>query len=513
MDFLIPDCGYKGIKRIEIPKSDIDFAGGDYGLSILQKYLPSILAEHKKNASKIEYFWNYKNGLQDIQKKTRLYNKDSLNNNIITENHASRQVDFKVGLSTSEIRDYTIKSDIQDVEDKKADITYLGRYFTDCNFFGKDKTLKEWIFATGIGTTFACPRTDIGYFDMENEAPFEFDIVDPRENFVVYSSARNKQPLFCVQIVEVEQNPNSKTITKQKEIHIETRYASFIVNTNLEFRNPKNWTFETVKGFRYLPMIEHSANISRIGLVELNRELFNAINTLVSSVEDMVVDNANVILVFKNTDITGEQVQEMKSAGAIIISDSNNARQGSVADLDTITIEIPFEGLNKYYEQRINQAYDIAGVPLASAQISSGGSTGQAVVYGGGWSNAYTIIKSEINSLLIGDYELLKLILQICKMYPDTPIDRLFASQIDIKYRINQNDNFLVKAQGIMNLYSTNMPKEEILKASGLFSDVGAVARKWEEADQKAKEEARKSRQTTSISETKANDGNNSENE
>jgi len=128
---------------------------------------------------------------------------------------------------------------------------------------------------------------------------------------------------------------------------------------------------------------------------------------------------------------------------------------------------------------------------LASGQVTSGGDTGQARLLGGGWSNAYTIITNDITSLLKGDYAILRLMLQFCYVTPKNPINDLAASDVDIKYRINQNDNFLVKAEGIAQLYGVNMPKEAIVKASGLFSDTNAVTTQWEESDRLAKEEER----------------------
>lgn len=501
---LIPNFAFRGIQRIEIPKVDSDFATAeDYGLSILAKYMPKILSKHRENAEKIEYLRRYYQGVQDISHKTRLYQKDCINNNKIVENHALRQVDFKVGFLTGEQREYTAKSEMKENSEAKAELSTLAKYLTDCGFYGKDKDLKEWVYSVGVGVGFCAPRTDIiekisetdyvlvDDFDIENQSPFEIETLSPIDNFVVYSTARGKKPLFCVSIVEVEKNPDSDSTATQKEIHIETRYASFVLNTNLSYRGLKNLRRETVKKFHYLPMVEHYANSSRMGLIELNKDLFNSINTLVSSVADMVVDNANVILVFRNVDITGEQVRTMKQAGAIIISDKKDI-QNTGAGLDTITIEIPFAGLNEYYEQRLTQAYDIAGVPLASGQVTSGGDTGQARLLGGGWNNAYTIIKNDMNSLLLCDYDMLKLMLYVCKLYETCPIDKLNASQVDIKYRINQSDNFLVKAQGINQLYATNMPKDIILKYAGISSDIGTEGAQWEAKDKEVKSQATK---------------------
>lgn len=495
----ITDFGFRGIPKIMIPKTDDDFRSSDLGASILKKYLPICLSKHKQNAEKIEYYRAYYQGKQDICEKTRLYSKDSVNNNRITENHALRQIDFKVGFLTGEHREYTAKTELKDDDTIKSELSTLNKYFTDCNFFAKDKDLKEWVYNVGVGVTVCKPRTDIiienngnysisPFFDIENEAPFKIATVSPIDNFVVYSSGIENEPLFCVSIFEVEKDSNSLSVKTQKEIHIETRYASFICNSNLSYRGLSEIRLETEKTSHYLPIIEHWANMSRMGIVELNRDLFNSINTLVSSVADMVVDNANIIYVFKATDITDDEVKEMVRQGAIVLP-AQQIGTSQAPDLNTITISIPFSGLNEYYEQRLTQAYDIAGVPLASGAVTSGGDTGQARLLGGGWNNAYTIIRNDINSLNRGDLALLKLVLFLCKLYPNSPIKKMYASQIDIKYRINQSDNFLVKAQGIAQLYSTNMPKELILKYSGISSDIGTEATAWEEKDTELRSE------------------------
>lgn len=516
----IPEFDFKGIKRIEIPKTDLDFANdANYGFYIIKKYLPSVIATHNKNRAKIDFLYNYFLGEQDILAKKRPYDSDKFNNNKIVENHANRQVEFKVGFLTGETRDYTHKSDSD-----SDDLVYLDRYFTDCNFFSKDKALKKWVYATGIGTTYTAPRTDIiiddgnatrfatpeeGY-DVNFQAPFEFDTVDPRDNFVVYSSGYNKEPLFCVSIVDVDKSTeNDPAPIIVKQIQIETRYASFKVESDTKF---STYTWLGVNGsvtvnpksLKYLPMIEYSVNDDRLGIIEKNRSLLNSINTFRSAVADMTTDSSNAILVFKNVDIDAEEVKAMKEAGAIIISDAPNARQGSTASLDTIKIEIPFEGLNQYIDQLLQNCYDIAGVPMASGQVTSGGDTGQARLLGGGWNNAYIMINNDVTTLKGYDYEELKLILYICRQVPNCPINELYASQIDINYRINQNDNFMVKTQGMKYLYDMNMPLEFILKVSRLSNDVKTDSKNWQERIDKLHEQALED-------ESRNNSGNNSQ--
>ena len=517
---------FRGIKRIEIPKTEEDFVGGDFGASIINKYLPSILAVHKKNTEKETFFYEFFKGLQDVYLKERLYVKDAKNNNQIVENHAYQQVNFKTGFLLGEKRDYTIKSG-----STSDDLTYLDRYMTDVDFFSKDKDLKEWVYATGIGVTHCEPRTDIIIssgidavtqkpvlrymnkeegFNVLKDSPFNFEVLDPTENFVVYSSSRKKEPLFCVSIVDIDVG-NESTIEIRKQIQVESKFATFTTTADKNFLGLEKVTLLQPKVLKYIPIVEHSVNSYRQGLIELNRDLFNSINTLISSVSDIIVDNANVILVFKNVDIDAQSVKEMKKAGAIIIKDSSMGASSQGADLDTISIQIDFKGFNSYYEQRISKAYDIAGVPLASGQVTSGGDTGQARLLGGGWNNAYTVIKNDIKSFLKGDYAVLKQMLLFAQQVPDSPVNDISASEIDIKYRINQSDNFLVKAQGIAQLYNINLPYEEILKASDLFSDTNAVAQKWELSDTKAKAQTKKTINSEQIDNNSFQKDNNSQ--
>lgn len=509
----IPKMPYKGIKRIEIPYEASDFAPeSGYGLDILKKYMGRIFATHSDNAKKIQYFWDYMKGDQDIDTKTRPYNKDEYNNNKITENHAFRQVQFKVGFLTGDTREYTHKSDV-----KSDDLTYLGRYFTDVDFFSKDKDLKEWIYATGIGVDYVAPRTDIilptknvgidgqpllryagvedGY-NIETEAPFEYEVLSPVDNFVVYSSGKKKEPLFSVSVID--QDVGTDSVDIKKLISIETQYAYFECGSDNNYRNIEDVHKLDLpdKTLHYLPITEHSVNSSRIGLVELNRSLFNLVNMLLSNIADMVVQNSNVIFVFKGVELQAEEIRAMIAAGAIILP----AAQGGVSaqpDLTTLKVEIPFDGLDQYYEQRISKMYDIAGVPLASGQVTSGGDTGDARRLGGGWENAYTLINNDIRTLLRGDYTILKKMLMICRTVPSCPVNELYASQIDIKYNINKNDNLLVKAQSIRELYNSNMPKKHILKAAQLFNDIDTVADDWDRKDEEIKAEENAAETTT----------------
>ena len=497
----IPQFDYKGIKKITIPCVDEDFsASNGYGWSIIKRYLPTILTAHQKNEEKITYLYNYFLGEQDIEFKKRKRDADKDNNNKEVENHAYRQVEFKVGFLCGEIRDYAHKSD-----SKSNDLKFLDRYFTDCKFFQKDANLKEWIYSVGLGVTETKPRVDIittdidvvtqkstsryltaaeGY-NVEYESPFEFECVDPRNNFVVYSSASGEKPIFCVKYVDVDvatEKDDAPIIKKQ--LLVETRYAyfKFLAESNFGvfYWNTEKDVTSAPKSIRYLPLLEFSVNKDRIGIVEKNRSAFNTINLFRSATNDMVIDNANSLLVFKNVDIDEETIQDMIKAGAVILKDSATGAVANVADLKNITIEIPYDKMAVYVDQVTQNAYDIVGVPMASGQTTSGGDTGQARLLGGGWNNAYIVINKEKLFVQGTDYDQLKLFLMLCQQVPDSPIKNLYASDIDINYRVNQNDNLQVKAQSMKYMYDMNMPLEFILKAGGLSNDIKTDSANWQ---------------------------------
>ena len=497
----IPKFDFKGIKKITIPCVDDDFsASNNYGWSIIKRYLPTIISAHDDNKKKITYLYNYFLGEQDIEAKKRKRKADKDNNNKEVENHAYRQVEFKVGFLCGEVRDYAHKSD-----SKNNGLAFLDRYFTDCKFFQKDATLKEWIYSVGIGVTETKPRVDIitteidptnqkttfryltaseGY-NVNYESPFEFECVDPRNNFVVYSSASGEKPLFCVQYVDVDVSTEEDTQpVLKKQLLVETRYAYFRFLAENDFSifhwSPQDRVISSPKSIRYLPLLEFSVNKDRIGIVEKNRSAFNTINLFRSATNDMVVDNANSLLVFKNVDIDEDTIQDMIEAGAVILKDSVAGATASVAGLTNITIEIPYDKMAIYVDQVIQNAYDIVGVPMASGQSTSGGDTGQARLLGGGWNNAYIVINKEKLFIQGTDYDQLKLFLLLCQQVPECPIKNLYASEIDINYRVNQNDNLQVKAQSMKYMYDMNMPLEFILKAGGLSNDIKTDSANWQ---------------------------------
>lgn len=79
--------------------------------------------------------------------------------------------------------------------------------------------------------------------------------------------------------------------------------------------------------------------------------------------------------------------------------------------------------------------------------------------------------KQDENAFKRCSKEEIKLILKICRLTPNSGITSLELKDIDQKLPRNKNDNFLVKAQGLMNLITSGVSPDVAFASTGLFSD------------------------------------------
>ncbi len=496
------DFSYQGIKKIKIPIKPDEIRTPEQTVAVLNQYLNDCLSAHKVNIKKIKYFSDVYEGKQDILAKVRPYVSNY--NSKIVENHAKRQVDFKVNFMLGDKMQFSHKSD-----NCNDDLHIFDRFLADSGFHTAFMETKKDAFKYGVGTSFVQPRTDIinddgtysEDYDKDTESPFAINCVSPIENFVVYSSYVGEKELFCVNVADVTENAIFNTVGRRYIITVYTKDCVFVYN-NVAFPNcitPSSNAPEIhsqPESYRYLPIIEHIFNKERIGIIELNLSLFDAINMVVSNCADCVYDNANKLYVFKNVEADQDTVDRMIAGGAVLISTNNPE---TPADFNTVDIQFSQQDINTFYEQRVSKAYDIAGVPLASGVTSSGGDTGKARLLGGGWENAYTIIKGDIIGCEKTDYQLLKQLIAVCHTVPQTKVNELTASQIEIHYNINPNDDILSKTQSASNLYAMKMPKELILKYTNLSLDPCADAQKWEDYENSMKEEEKETAEQNAI--------------
>ncbi|MCM1437780.1 MAG: phage portal protein [Roseburia sp.] len=506
----IPSCNIEksGIPRIEIPVRlrELDE-------EVLKHYLPKCVTKLKQNAKKIQYLKKFTDGTyQEIDDRLLEIKTSGNANHKIKENHAYEIVQFKEGFRLGNKRQLVNKEGIEN-----NDVSYIEKFMTDA---GCESKIMEWVhdlYSTGIATTFIMQRGDIfsdsgegenrkvtylpaDDYDVKVNAPFVYETVNCEENAVVYSSCIGEsglKDLFCINIANVWNRDTNQTeevvtvYTRQKVYEWRNGYGQ---NELKEIGNNLNAIYGE------LPMTEHSLNKTRISPVEVIYDMLNAVNLLVSLEMNSAEDKVNQLLVFLNCNLKDDDgddvsIDEMYKNGAIAVTGSVGDR---AADVKAITNELDYTQTSVLKEQLLTRMFDIIGVPLASASVSSGNN--EAAYLGGGWTNANIIMNRDIVYGERSEREELRKIIKICKLNANNPVQSIHANEIDIKYNINQSNNYVAKSQAMQNLNDIGFDIADIIKAIPFFGDEEGVAKRCKENQEKKaeqeKEKASQSQQT-----------------
>lgn len=492
------------LEKSGIPKIEIPVKLEELDEETIKYYLPFCLQALRRNAEKIKQLNAYVDGsYQEIKDITSGDYASGKADNRIIENHAYEIVQFKESFLLGDKKQFANKESVSN-----DDMTYLDKFLSEANYYTKDLNLRHSVYATGTGISFIMPRGDIFIetgegknkrieyspdYDAKVNSPFIYETIKSEENAVVYSSCIGEsgvKDLFCFSCAEVWNKTTKKT---EYVVTVYTREGIY------EYRktNGKNSFIRIADNYAYgeLPMTEHSANETRISPVEVVYDLLNTINLLISLETNSVQDKVNQLLVFGNCDLEQTDIDSLYKNGLICLPPSGGGINPTV---DTITNDLKYTETNVLVERVLTRAFDIVGVPLASAAVSSGNN--EAAYLGGGWTNASTIIKRDILHFEQSDREELRKIIKICKLNPNNPLNETNANEIDIKYNVNQSNNLLVKTQSMQNLYDMKMPLLDILKAIPLFGDIHNVATRWQEKIDKAKAEEIANAEKTSLS-------------
>lgn len=497
------------IKKSGIPRIEIPVRLQELDEEIIKYYLPYCIGRLKQNAKKIKFFKEFVDGThQDIDDRIKPLKTSGKANHKIKENHAYEIVQFKEGFRLGNKRQLVNKEGIEN-----NDVSYIEKFMTDVD---ADSKIMEWVhdlYSTGIGTTFIQPRGDIftesvegenrkvtyltaddGY-DVNVNAPFVYEAVNSEENAVVYSSCISEsglKDLFCINIANVL--VKDATIPNQTE-EVVTVYTR---NKIYEWRALSNELIFIADCSEYgsLPMTEHALNKTRISPIEVIYDMLNAANLLVSLELNSVEDRVNQLLFFLNCNLEDGDIDKIYENGGAGLTGGVGDKS---ADVKAITNNIDYSKTSVLKEQLLTRMFDIIGVPLASASVSSGNN--EAAYLGGGWTNANIIMNRDIVYGEASEREELRKIIKICKQNPDNPVKSIHANEIDIKYNINQSNNYVAKSQAMQNLNDIGFEVADIVKAIPFFGDEEGVAKRCK-ANQEKKAEQEKVTKTTSTNST-----------
>ena len=357
-----------------------------------------------------------------------------------------------------------------------------------------DKNVANWVYATGVGYYFTEPKSEI--YDSETEAPYDLWLRPADTCAKIYSSYNGEEELFDMLVTsykKINQGKEKEFILISlylPDFYYEYEFDNTIPNTpDFKMRADKT---KTRPIYKKLPLTEKFANESRIGVVEIGETLQNAIDTIYSNEVDNVQDLVNEMLVFRNCILgdtpekKAENLRIAKRNGAIEINDKSPDIE---ADVKTISTKLDHTDILSLMESIKNELYATCGVPIAISDTSNGGNKQGALQLGNGWENAYDRLLDEINSFLVADYKLLDKILTICKKDPNSKLNELNASEIEIKYNPNMTDNMVSKSQAYQTFIQCGVPSDLAIAWCRLSNDPVTASRRIEQYREKLAQE------------------------
>lgn len=414
--------------------------------------LRKAMITHMRNSIEISYLYGYYRGRQDIQNKTKKVRPEI--NHIVTENRANEIVSFKTGFLVGEPLEYVSRKSDEKFSDsliKLNDYVYLeGKK-------RKDQDLAEWFYICGTAFRITLPHTP----ENKDEAPFNILTLDPRNTFVVYSSAIGHKPMLGVYFVRHEDG--SRTYFAYTNTFLYVVENDVIVNRYDEFLGQPHL-------YGGIPIVEYPANNARLGSFEIVKEMLDAINQVASNRIDAIDQFVQSLMVFCNCDIDTETLEQLKEMGAIkYSSDSSNPA----------SVQLLTEELNQTETQTlVNYMYEviltICGMPNRNGGNSTS-DTGTAVIMRDGWSAAESRAKAVQTMFEDSEKQTLRFILRYIKENDEN--FELPLSAIKVSFTRGNYENLLQKAQTFTMLANCNKlhPKLPFDIVSGMFSDPDAA--------------------------------------
>ncbi|MEG1506032.1 MAG: phage portal protein [Bacilli bacterium] len=436
-------------------------------INIIETYKPI----HQKNKTETNYLADYYKGKQDVLNKKK-ETRPEINNKII-ENWCYATVEFKMAFLLMNAIKYVKSNDKTNQE-----VSILNNYCKYEHKNTKDMTIYKNCLVSGRGYRYV--QGDL--INEEDEAPFSIINCDTDKTEVIYSSRMGHEQL-C-EIIEVSMQ---ETVDDKQEEY--TQYEIYTRKQKITINNKED-NYEVIS---VVPIVinehlitEYYLNDERISLIEIGKDLFDAINLTESLDADDIEQFVNAIMVFTNAKVDEDDISLIRTLGAVSISSTEQKK----ASVELLQSRLNSQQTQEYYNRLLNSLLQILGIPVASSSGGQeSGDTGKAKLTGQGFTSANIRIGNDKTMFEMCDMKSLKTIIKICRKIGNSQILKLKISDLDAKFQRDNEENMLVKTQALLNLYSCRIPKEFANAVINLFADPNAVTELQKEEIEKEEKE------------------------
>ncbi|MCI9585257.1 MAG: phage portal protein [Bacilli bacterium] len=426
------------------------YTQNDLNKEVITEILNKVFPLHLSNKADIQYLEDEYTGIQEILLKENIVRPEI--NNVVVENYAFFMTEFKKSYVFSKPVKY-----VQVGETVSDEISVLNKYMTFNRKHRKDVDLAESLYNNGIAHRLVLPSKN-------KKVPFEITNLNSKNTFIVYERATGNKPLFGVTYYAYKEN---NAWAYRGSLYTETEYYEFTFSLGRveDIGNP----IPHILG--KIPIIEYHLNKSRLGIVEVSMSMRNALNKIASGDMDGLEQAIQALVVFVNNDIDAKTFKELMDLGAVKVKTENPT---TPADVKLLINNLDHSNTNIFYSRTLSNMLNIIGIPIPSTK-TSGGDTGEARQLGDGWTMAD--LRADQDELMFkdGEFQMLELVLSICKKNPNCEITSLEPEEVEAKFERNKSDNLLVKTQSLVNLMNAKVSPKSAFSAVGLFSDANAV--------------------------------------
>lgn len=429
--------------------SDVAEVNADNVIQVLSAALPI----HARNRMDCEYLYKYYLGDQPILLREKTVRPEI--KNLVVENRANQIVNFKVGYCFGEPIQY-VTTDASD--DVTQAIARLNSYVASEDKETKDNQLAMLNHICGTSYRLILPDE---MFDVdEDEAPFEIETLDPRDTFVIYQNRPGRKPLMGVIHIQVADTDVAGSYVDM--------YCCYTRNEYFEILG----SVEVAKVVRHelhylgdVPIVEYPLNHDRMGCFEVVVPMLDAINKTASDRQDGLEQFVQALLVFYNVEFDGDQYDEMRAKGAVMLKDTDPQFKARAEFLINTLDQSNTQTLVDHQYQAV---LEIVGMPNRNGG-SSTSDTGTATIVRDGWSDAESRAKNTEAMFKASEKRMLKMMLRICRNLGDVDLK---LGDIKIQFTRRNYENITSKATVLTSMLGSDKIHPKLaFEHCGMFVD------------------------------------------
>lgn len=422
-------------------------------------------AMHQRNASDIDYLWNYYLGVQPILDRVKTV-RPEVNEKVVI-NRAAEIVDFKVGYSYGEPIQYVAKTADEKVSE---DVDYLNDFLDVISRSSLDMEVAKWQMVCGTGYKLSLPAENV-------DDPFDVCIPDPRNAFMIYDNTVRHRPMAGV---VYSTDPETRTII----------FAVYTIDTYYEIENGEVKKAKPLYLPR-IPLVEYPLNMERMGAFETVITLLDAINLTESDRLNGIDQFIQSLAIAVNCQFPeGTTASQIRQAGLIVLKSVGENK----ADFKVISEQLNQADTQTIMDDMMTAVREIVGMPSQGNAKTGDSSNNGAVILRNGWQAAEARAKAYETMFRKSEMETLKLLITYSGM-------DLKAKDVQIKFTRRQYEDIYTKAQVLNLLLQNDLVHPKVAyTVSGMFSDVEDAYKlglDWKEKLEKAVAEVQKTSRVT----------------